>query len=80
MMDKIDKIKNCNSEEELMDLLGSLSMELLEKNYPYIPRIISQVRSINDGMEGNGVVHLELKIYKGEVSEATFHEVTKVKF
>lgn len=74
------QIKMCKDDTKLLDLIGNLSMVLIENNYPYVPRMIAQVKRVNDEMEGNGVVHLELKMYKGDVVEAVFHEVTKVKF
>lgn len=74
------KIKNCKDDTELLKLVGDLSLKLIETNYPYVPRLIQQVKQVNTNMEGNGVVHLELKMFRGDVTEAVFHEVTRLKF
>lgn len=74
------RIKACKDDTELLKLVGDLALKLIETNYPYIPRVIQQVRQTNQNMDGNGVVHLELKMFKGEITEAVFHEVTKLKF
>lgn len=74
------RIKACKDDTELLKLVGDLALKLIETNYPYIPRVIQQVRKTNESMDGNGVVHLELKMFKGEITEAVFHEVTKLKF
>jgi len=42
--------------------------------------MVQQVKKVNDNMEGNGVVHIQLKMFKGDVQEAVFHEITKLKF
>lgn len=74
------KIKNCKDDAELLKLVGDLSLKLIETNYPYVPRLIQQVKQVNTNMDGNGVVHLELKMFRGDVTEAVFHEVTRLKF
>lgn len=74
------KIKNCKDDAELLKLVGDLSLKLIETNYPYVPRLIQQVKQVNTNMGGNGVVHLELKMFRGDVTEAVFHEVTRLKF
>lgn len=74
------KIKSCKDDAELLKLVGDLSLRLIETNYPYVPRLIQQVKQVNTNMEGNGVVHLELKMFRGDVTEAVFHEVTRLKF
>lgn len=74
------RIKGCKDDAELLSLVGDLSLKLIENNYPYVPRVIAQIAKVNDNMGGNGVVHLELKMYKGDVTEAVFHEVTKLRF
>lgn len=77
---KLAQIKTCKDDAKLLDLIGSLALDLIENNYPYVPKVIAQVKKANESMDGNGVVHIELKLYKGAVTEAVFHEVTKLKF
>lgn len=74
------QIKSCKDDAKLLDLVSKLSMTLIENNYPYVPKIINQLRKVNEDMEGNGVVHIELKVYKGQITEGVFHEVTKCRF
>ena len=74
------QIKVCKDDDKLLDLIGSLSLALVENNYPYVPRVIAQVKRVNEEMNGSGVVHLELKMYNGKIIEGVFHEITKVKF
>lgn len=74
------QIKTCKDDAKLLDLISAASMSLIQNNYPYIPRIIQQVKKINESMSGNGVVHLELKMYNGDITEGVFHEVTKIRF
>lgn len=74
------KIKACKDDAVLLELVSELALTLVQNNYPYVPKIISQVTKINEGMNGNGVVHLELKMYDGKVTEGVFHEITKFKF
>lgn len=76
----LSKIKGCKDDKQLLSLVGDLSGILINNNYPYVEKLIEQINRVNDNMNGNGTVHVELKIFKGEVQEAVFHEVTKVKF
>jgi hypothetical protein len=80
MIIDIESIRSIRSDTELLDYIGRVSAELIEKNYPYVPRVVEQIKRINEQMGGNGIVHIELKIYQGKVTEAVFHEVTKLKF
>lgn len=77
---KLAQIKNCKDDVKMLDLIGSLALDLIENNYPYVPKVIAQVKKAKENMDGNGVIHVELKMYKGDITEAVFHEVTKLKF
>lgn len=77
---KLAQIKNCKDDVKMLDLIGSLALDLIENNYPYVPKVIAQVKKAKENMDGNGVIHIELKMYKGDITEAVFHEVTKLKF
>lgn len=74
------EIQKAKGNEKVLDLIADLTSILIERNYPYMPSIIKQIKKTNENMGGNGIVHVELKLYKGEIQEAVFHEVTKVKF
>ncbi len=76
----LQELSNSKDQRKILNLVGSLSAILIEQNYPYIPKMVQQVKKVNDNMEGNGVVHIQLKMFKGDVQEAVFHEITKLKF
>ena len=73
-------IQKAKDEQQVLDHIADLTAILIEKNYPYMPGIIKQLKKTNEAMNGNGIVHIELKLFKGEVQEAVFHEITKIKF
>lgn len=76
----LQELSNSKDQRKILNLVGSLSAILIEQNYPYIPKMVQQVKKVNENMEGNGVVHIQLKMFKGDVQEAVFHEITKLKF
>lgn len=70
--DKVKELMGIKDSDLFIEKLGDLSAVLVERNYPWLPDVISKIKKLEDGE-----VHITLRVKAQRVTTAVFHEFTK---
>lgn len=77
---RIRRLIEIEDELEFAKLFVETMAIVIDRNYPYMTRIINQVKESEERMEGYGDIVIQLRMWNGKMQQAVFNEVTKIKF